>query len=225
MQFENTKFDWKEWNVPIITTPLELRKTFEEMKLSNRVIKSMRFLGCCYNEELGNMTIDYKNDDDETDRYAEIDQPLIIQFEDGDVFALDFSDFSTVKCGLNTIPHNVEASFNPEDVDANILFSDLIGGKIDSIGIEDTDFYNSCEHTGSHGFEIDENQDQYIAQITFYINNTKTITSAKKETIYYQLVFYVCWDYGEVYEKTFANGIQKIKYKELKKMKGREVNE
>ena len=68
-------------------------------------------------------------------RYAEIDEPILIEFEDGDVFEIDTPQEPEFRMSMNRIPWLINAGTNHPNIDANILFSPCIGQKIVSIDI------------------------------------------------------------------------------------------
>lgn len=203
------QFNWLDWDIPVITEPVDLRTLFEKMNLINKKIKSFKLVGHIFGETYDEWSLENCKDKETINKAIQIDEPFLIKFSDGDVFAIDFCDFSTVKCCLNSLDYNIKGMKTEEFVDVNTIFSDLIGGKIIDVGIEDTSLCNCCFHTGSYSYELNRNQIQYINKITIYIEK------GSKDNIY-QLVFSVFADFGEVYITTHNDGVLKMTYKELR---------
>lgn len=218
--FKDGEFDYFEWSAPVIQDRDNLKKKLDSFKLIGRRIKSMRFVGHCYNltedgieerildsmEEKGIDTKQFDNglfyelrELDDLDQElpitcscAMIDEPFIIYFEDdfGDL-EIDYSEGSTVRLGSNCIPEGIEPGVNRRSFDANVLFSEIIGGTIKNIYIETSFNLDSfADFTGSYGLDLEE-LEEYIRKITFVIENGQY-----HET--YELSFNSIADYGEI---------------------------
>lgn len=181
-------YNFEEWNVPAIHEPNELMKKLKEMNLIGKKIKSMRCVGLCYNltedmieehvygyyEEKGIENYEQLSNFDNIpldtpfDRYVEIDEPIVIYFEDGDRLEVDYRDASYLKIGKNSLSLDIECSINYPNVDINIVFSNCIGtsitgfkiGMLDDIPLDNT------------GVVFDtEKQDSFISGFRFYLDN------------------------------------------------------
>ena len=95
-------------------------------------------------------------------RYAEIDEPFLIEFEDGDILGVDYSEGSCVRMELNTIPKDIKFGINRRTFRPNVLFGSLIGKEI--VAVEVMTSTECDEFTGSHGLDIGE-QDAYITKV------------------------------------------------------------
>lgn len=107
--FKDNSFSAQEWSAPSIVSPAEIKSLVESFRLEGRIIKQIKMIGLAYNlrrdwieeraynfyeeldEEVRQEKSDYFNIDPSMDfcRFAEIDEPLLIEFEDGDVFEID----------------------------------------------------------------------------------------------------------------------------------------
>ena len=94
--------------------------------------------------------------------FAEIDEPLLIEFEDGDVLGISFSEGSCVRIELNTIPLTINPGTNPRTFHANRLFQNMIGKRL--AAIEVTASTEKPEFTGSYGLTLNE-QVSYIERV------------------------------------------------------------
>ncbi len=227
-KFLNNEFCYWEWSAPVLQTHDEIIAKLKELKLEGRVVKNIRCFGMAYNwrdDEIGefvynkldNMTKEQRNSLKNPRaflpegiyllRWAEIDEPLLIEFEDGDVLAIDYSEGSSVRIDMNTIPKDITFGTNPQTIHAEKLFEDIIGKEI--VAIDVTMSTISPDFTASHGLELKE-QPSYITGL--YIRY-------RYESGYYphsSLYFTSNYDYGVVELKDHNNGIMKIHAPDVK---------
>lgn len=140
-KFSDGQFDFYEWSAPVFQDPKDLKEELDVYKLIGRKIKSMRFVGHCYNltrdgidelilNSMETRGIDIKQYDegiiyvlpelDDLDQklpitcsYAMIDEPIIINFEDNyGNLEIDYSEGSTVKLGSDCIPEGIKPGIN-----------------------------------------------------------------------------------------------------------------
>ena len=150
------KFSLSYWYEKKLVTPEEIWQKLNSFHLEGRKIKRLKFVGCCYNfsenwigevayTNLKNLPenerqhkSDYENIDPDTlyNRSATIDEPFLMQFEDGDIFEIDTPMESNFCMGMNTIPWGAPADCNTPNIDANILFSECIGQTVTKVSIE-----------------------------------------------------------------------------------------
>ncbi|MGN0501927.1 MAG: hypothetical protein ACI4HN_03285 [Ruminococcus sp.] len=103
--FKEGEFNLREWTAPELTSPFECQEYMDNLNLKDRKIKQIKMIGLNYmhvrewieneaylllenkvsNETERQKQSDYKNiaPDILFDRYAQIDEPLMIEFEDG----------------------------------------------------------------------------------------------------------------------------------------------
>ena len=133
-EFENGFFSACEWSAPYIVSPDEIRELVSSFNLEGRKIKEIRIIGLAYNlrrewiedraytnlddkelteEEKQNQS-EYENIDPELQiaRFAEIDEPLLVAFEDGDVFEIDIPQEPEYRLSMNCM----SIFFAPETV-------------------------------------------------------------------------------------------------------------
>lgn len=209
-RYQDNEFSFWEWSAPVLQTPEELLQKVKELKLEGRVVKDIIAVGMGYD------WVDYSIIDRADHAYeslhpllrkeipeeialysedvhlrctAEIDEPLLIVFEDGDVLGVSFDDGSCVRMELNTIPITIEPGTNRKNFHANRVFQDMIGKAITEVRITATT--QEPEFTGSHGLTLEE-QPAYIArfELVYYRKSHKFPLRA--------LSFYPWLDYGEV---------------------------
>lgn len=219
-------YDFNEWNVKLIQEPNELMETLKSFNLKGKTIKNIRLVGMCYNlsedeatdiaykyyldkqievDEILCSTYDSIPDEVEFNRYAQIDEPIIIEFDDGDRLEIDYSEASSLKIGLNSLPKNIQCGCNIANVDGNILFSECIEEQI--IGYEvlmQVEFDLTYTFTGSHGIPNPTNQESYISGFKILLTNCLEIH------------FNSWYDYGEVIVVIRPNDYSKTTWKELK---------
>ena len=166
---KKTNIDFTKWDETSFGDPTELMRKFKEMRVIGRKIAGFRIIG-----------IDFIGQT--TSRHAEIDEPFVIIFEDGDELDVDYS-CEVVKVALNALPKEME-SYQGSDVryDANIKFSNCLGKTIESIHIDTADY--AYDWSG----EIIECDSQalFIRSFSFCLSSGV------------ELEFYPFFDFGEV---------------------------
>ena len=207
--YTNNRFAYWEWSAPVLQTYDEVVAKFRELKLQGRRIKSFYTVGMGYNwthNAIGNaiynaladkiaakqITPDgpfpFLPEGAHITRYAEIDEPFLIEFEDGDVLGVDYSEGSSVRLEMNTVPKDIQYGTNHPTFHPNVLFESLIGREI--VAIEITTSTECDDFTRSHGLNIDE-QDTYITKISLVCKRDRAWECEKLE-------FSSFYDYGLV---------------------------
>lgn len=148
-------FSAQEWSAPTITSPKEIRERLDSFNLCGRKIKKIKTIGLCYNltrdwiedyaysylsdlpEKERQMESEYRNiaGDMSFIRRIEIDEPLLIQFEDDDVFEIDTPQEPEFRFSMNCIPWYIEPGVNRYNADGNIIFSNCIGAAVVSVDV------------------------------------------------------------------------------------------
>lgn len=164
-RFENNTFSFWEWSAPVLQTPEEVIRKVHELRLVGRTVKDIAAVGMGYNWEYfeGNMPED-RAPDDKLRCFAELSDPLLIAFEDGDILAIDYVDGSSIRMGLNDIPFDILPDVNSKNFHANRLFKDVIGKKLYSLEVVITT--QAPDFTEAFGMQLDE-QISYIGQVDF----------------------------------------------------------
>lgn len=154
--FKDGCFSYLEWSAPTLHTPDEVLRTFYELQLKGRVLRSIVAVGEGYNFSDSGID-DYMGhalDALPAEAFAaipdpdaplpkglplpcraELDQPLLLCFEGGDVLAIAFDFESSIRMSLNTVPADIHPGINYKNFHANRLFSDLLGKRITAINI------------------------------------------------------------------------------------------
>ncbi len=197
--FKNNEFDFWTWSAPILQTPEEVVHKVHELKLLGRIIKDIRAIGHFYDIEHSDWfqdifeAIQQGNDNLlatlEFPCYITIDEPLLIQFEDDDILGIDFSEGSSIRMDLNTLPWDI--SGDRRNFHANQMFKDIIGREIEDVYV--TSSLNPPTFTGSHGMDLD-NQPSYVHKILFNCGRKRNTHT----TDWKQLTFKAWFDYGAV---------------------------
>ncbi len=208
--FQDNVYSYWEWSAPVLQTHDEIIAKLAELNLEGRTVKNVRCVGMAYNwndDNIGEAVYRALGDMSKEDRkrlpnpeaflpegvyipcWAEIDEPFIIEFEDGDALAIDYSEGSSVRMEMNTLPVNILWGTNNPTVHANKLFSDIIGKRITAVEIVTSTVMP--EFTGSYGLDLEE-QAAYIVGLHIKYNDGSLRYPQKS-------LFFTSWmDYGEV---------------------------
>ncbi len=153
--FKDYTFSAREWSAPTMVSPKEIRERIDSFALCGRKIKRMRLIGlsdfhtrdwveeAAYRqvehlpEEARQRKSNYSTIDPtmQFSRYAQIDEPFLIEFEDGDVFEVDTPQDPEFRMSMNCIPWWIKAGTNQPNVEADILFSPCVGQEIVSVEV------------------------------------------------------------------------------------------
>lgn len=224
--FTDNEFDICEWSAPILQTPEEVIKKIHELKLINRTVKDIYAVGYGYNwnydeifyhvscemarmnkEERSNLKNRYAFLPEGVfiNKWAEIDDPILIEFEDGDVLCLNFNISGAVQMELNTIPKGMK-SWRECNFHANKLFGDIIGMEIELVNVTATVCGDRCIHE----IKEMENQLSYTDTLSFRFRSKNT----PFERI--NLEFTTWIDYGQVFLKDYYGNAIKIHAPDIK---------
>lgn len=149
-EFKNNIFDANEWSAPYMVSVKEIKKTINEIKLIGREIKDIRFISQVYNlnrfwveeyaynqigglpEKERHINSEYAHIDSNMMylRYAQIDAPLLILFEDNDCFEIDTPQDPEYRISMNCIPFYINDNVHDTNVDAAKLFDICLKKKI-----------------------------------------------------------------------------------------------
>lgn len=138
----------------------EVEDYFVKLNLIGKTIKSVRIIGMDYFHSayrMGEWWLDYCDkhniplklksedeipdvnfslvpDDLKEERIVELDEPIIIEFTDGQCLELLADEVDNiVAISFNEIPSNAKASINYNNIDGNVIFSSCLGKKIKDI--------------------------------------------------------------------------------------------
>lgn len=148
--FTDYRFSSREWTARSFMLPEPLRAQLEVFKLRGRKIKSLKTIGLSYNlkremleesaysvlahlgEEERQTRSEYSNIDPSMKvlRIVEVDEPFLIEFEDGDVLEILAPYEAEFRFSMNQVPWDIAAGTNLPNVDADVIFSECIGKEI-----------------------------------------------------------------------------------------------
>ncbi len=178
-------FSFWEWSAPVLQTPEDVMNKAHELKLVGRVVKDIIAVGMGYNwcdndidDAVYNaiermhplLKAQIPNPEAFLPKgvnllcFAEIDEPLLLVFEDGDVLGVWYDDGSCVRMDLNTISPDIEPATNRKNFHPARLFQDIIGKQITAVEV--TGSTERPEFTGSLGLTLKE-QPCYISKVDF----------------------------------------------------------
>lgn len=152
-------FDSEEWNAPYMVNVSEIAERLHSFNLVGRKIKEIRFIGLCYNlrrdeiedsvyialsgtDDIRQHQSEYQNIPDtfRFERTVDIDEPLLIMFEDehkglGDIFSIVTAQKPEFRMGMNSIPWCIRAGTNLPNMSANVLLAPCIGQTVTGVEI------------------------------------------------------------------------------------------
>lgn len=168
-EFKDYTFSSSEWSAPTMVSAEEIKNRLNSFNLIGRRIKDLRMIGLSYfltrnwiedaaynaltdemPEEERQLKSNYDNISSalKLSRYAQIDEPLLVKFEDDDIFEIDTPQEPEYRFSMNCIPWFIEAGTNVPNVEANILLAPCIGKKIVEVAVDtyisDTDPMFDC---------------------------------------------------------------------------------
>ena len=153
--FKGYTFSAREWSAPTMVSPKEIRERIDSFALCGRKIKRMRLIGLSYFhtrdwvEEAAYRQVEHLPEEErqrksnystidptmQFSRYAQIDEPFLIEFEDGGIFEVDTPQDPEFRMSMNCIPWWIKAGTNQPNVEADILFSPCVGQEIVSVEV------------------------------------------------------------------------------------------
>lgn len=187
--FQDNVFSAEEWSAPRMVSPKEIRDRLHSFALCGRKIRRMRMIGLSYfhtrdwiedaaygqlkdlSEEERQRRSQYSMIDPDLPfaRCAEIDEPLLIEFEDGDVFEIDTPQEPEFCMSMNCIPWWIGAGTNQPNADADILFSPCIGQTI--VNVEVNTNWTDKDPMFREPFDSPPYQRELVSDITLRLEN------------------------------------------------------
>ena len=206
--FRNNRFDYWTWSAPILQTAEEVVAKIHELQIIGRVVKDIRSIshnwGFLFNDSYQETFKAIRNKDDkalstlEFECSVEIDEPLLIQFEDGDVLGIDFSEGSSIRMDMNTLSWDILSSIDERNFHANRMFDNILGKRIDDVVVSSS--LIKPHFTASHGLELDE-QPSYLQSVSFcYLNGEENDINSTWRTLTFEADF----DYGDVFLEEYS---------------------
>lgn len=186
--FDDNKFSFWKWSAPFIQHPAELRKYAVQLGITNKRIKSIILLSSVHSlsdlvrQAISNQLYDLYGEEKLIDgveekldynmtfyRSIDSDDPVIIEFTDGDRLEFFYAGESTVRISKNSIPLTLinECQFDP-----NVLFSGCLGRSISSIEIESK---KTCPLYAFHYGDFLKGQTEFIESVILRLDNGEAL--------------------------------------------------
>ncbi len=182
---ENT-FRGSEWSAPILETPDEVESYIRQFHLVGRKIKDIRMVGHSYlhsrddveeyvyahlaeSEDKRASCVEYMSiaDDYPFQRSIESDEPLLVKFEDEDVFEIDAPQEPEFCMSMNCIPWGIYAGTNYPNCNAAVIFAPCIGRTVVSVKV---DTYEAEKHP-MYFTPLGNGQKRLTERITIWLDN------------------------------------------------------
>ena len=155
-QFKEGRYDRGEWSAPYMVSCEEIRQRIDSYHLQGRKIKDIRAIGmsyihriddiedCAYRllEGVGEDERQEKSEYENLDldmlmnRCLEIDEPLLIKFDNDEVFEIVTQQAPEYRMNMNSIPWLISYEVNCPNVKANIMFSNCLGQEIVEVEVK-----------------------------------------------------------------------------------------
>lgn len=186
----NNTFDAREWSAPIMVSPVEIEDGISAMNLVGRKIESVRIIGLsfwhtedwiedsAYNalpeempEEEKQCKSEYATipDDLTFARIAQIDEPFLIKFTDGDVFEIETPQEPEYQFSMNCIPWDINSDNRTNNLDATILFSPVLKRTI--VDVEITKEYVDTDPMYGCKFDEKGSRREIVTRIVLWLDN------------------------------------------------------
>lgn len=190
--FKNGIYDKNEWSAPYMVSYEEIKQRIDGFRLVGRRIKDIRAIGmsymhrrddiegCAYSQLEGleenerQEKSDYNNIDSDMlmDRYLEIDEPLLIKFDNDEVFEIVTENAPEYRMNMNSIPWWISHKINCPNVEANIMFSVCLGQKIVEVEVI-TGVVKENESIEYFGAEVGT---EIVSEIILWLTNNTGIS-------------------------------------------------
>ena len=152
--FENGVYDGEHWSAPIIQSPEELAGYIRAAGIAGRKVTGIVPVSPAFNftrewleavafasamavteqDKAFPPLAEYLPEDTQFNRLMLVDAPVIIKFDTGDSLAVDFTNPGEVRMAMNTLPLDVRTEPGCDNIDTDILFSEIIGKRV--LGIQ-----------------------------------------------------------------------------------------
>lgn len=222
-RFKGCRFSAREWSAPTMISPKEVKDRINSFALCGRKIRRMRMIGLSYFhtrdwvEAAAYRQVEHLPEAERQrksnyltispnmyfNRCAEIDEPFLIAFEDGDVFEIDTPQESECRMSMNCIPWWIKAGTNQPNIDADILFSLCIGQAI--VAVDVNTYLTDKDPMFREAFDKPPYRRELISDITLRLENGVSLQIG------------ACIDYCVVACVDANNAPVKISFSELKR--------
>ncbi len=154
--FQDRTFSLAEWSAPTMVSPEEIVARLDGLALCGRRIKSIRLIGMDYlhtqdwieeavysqleglpeEERQARSELDAIDPESVFFRAASVDDPLLIKFEDGDIFEILVPQVPEFCMSMNCIPWSIAPGVNLPQINADILFAPCLGQQVVAVETE-----------------------------------------------------------------------------------------
>ncbi len=184
---ERVEFDFSEWN-GLETSDVDfLRKRINGMQLVGRTIKDIRFISYVYHideyyliDKLGFVSERYFNrslkwfsqlaDIDDSYPYPlciQMDEPVLIRFDDGDQFEIETSRAGVFNAKMNSILWDADGTIGRDNINPSILLDFCIGGIIQAVTVNECTSRENKERRIIVNLTIEFSKDEHIYSMVF----------------------------------------------------------
>lgn len=198
-KYKDDTFSAEDWSAPTMVSPGEIRKRIASFKLEGRKVEDLRIIGlnylltrdaiesrayhCLEQYENGERQkrSEYRNIDPATSyvRCAEIDEPFLIEFEDGDVFEIETPQEPEFRMSMNCIPWDITAGTNKPNIYANDLFAPCIGKTI--MNVEVRCYYTDKDPMWHDFFDEEHSKRELVSHIILWLDDGNGISIGGKD--------------------------------------------
>jgi len=204
--FENNIYKCSSWSADILEYVGEVQEVFNRLNVVGKKVSRLLSLSINYDFPFCG---DYDEEDEYSEEFydrlydcrAEIDQPFIIAFADGDRLEIGFEFASSLRMSKNSFPVDIrDYETGPANFDASKLFAGCLGETIVRLEVEATDKPDYCWTYG----ELEKGRDDYIEAINLVLSNGK------------KLRFSTCYDFGIITLLDKGGSPVKLSFDEVK---------
>lgn len=166
--FPDNYFNCQDWHAPCLEEPDEIRQLLKQCRLESRTIKNIRLVGLDYAHTLEEDVptpkdaphpycglAEQMDPNQKEERCVEIDEPIIITFDNGEQLEIDTPLEGEYRISMNRLPRWITGGENLPNVDAALIFSPCIGATIVRTEVCIDAFYNHTPRVCSVVLHLD----------------------------------------------------------------------
>ena len=221
--FKNYTFSSSEWSAPTMVSVEEIKSRISSFNLVGRKIKALRMIGLSYclrrnwiedavyrslpenlSEDERQRKSNYENISPSLmiSRSSQIDEPLLIKFEDDEIFEIDTPQEPEFRFSMNCIPWFIEAGTNSPNADANVLFAPCVGKKIESVSVDT--YVSDMDPMINRPIDDNGTKHELVSRIVIWLEGDIGLSIS------------ACFDYCEINCIDRENRVLPISFEELK---------
>lgn len=225
-EFKNNEFSDDQWSAPYMDDKDEISDLMKSFKLEGRKIKDLHFVAYAYNlsrrwiEEYVFNSLEGGSEADRQKyseysnitpnfpflRYAEIDEPLLIKFEDEDRFEISASRESIFRMSMNCIPWGIDPDpgGNEYNAEASVVFDTCIGKIIDRVEVKT---HHTSEEPMTFRKFSDGKERELVSSITLWLNDDTGICIEPRYDYFYITLIDHNWEAITIPFKKLKDGL------------------